>query len=85
MCCPIRSGSVSNLAGRYQVRNIKLQTMQASEKPEGDKYCFTHFAHKLMSSKGLNPLASDARRRADRFALEVCTFDIQHTFPILNI
>ena len=58
--------------------------MQASEKPEGDKYGFTHFAHKLMSSKGLNPLPSDARRRADRFALEVCTFDLQHTFPILT-
>jgi hypothetical protein len=44
---------------------------QASAKPEGDKYTFTNFAHKLMSSEGINPLLSDARRRADRLALEV--------------
>lgn len=40
-------------------------------KPEGDKYCFTHFAHGLNGVDGLReaPLASDSRRRADRAAL----------------
>ena len=45
--------------------------LQATAKPEDDKYAFTHFAHKLMSSEGINPLRSDARRRADRLALQV--------------
>ena len=44
---------------------------QCSPKPEGDTYKFTHFAHKLMASKGLNPLHSDSRRRKDRLALQV--------------
>lgn len=47
-----------------------LHLWKASAKPEGDKYTFTNFAHKLMSSEGINPLLSDARRRADRLALE---------------
>ncbi|CAG9465360.1 unnamed protein product [Pedinophyceae sp. YPF-701] len=44
---------------------------QASEKPAGDKYAFTHFAHKLNSAKGLAALLpSDGRRRPDRYLLE---------------
>lgn len=39
-------------------------------KPEGDVYKFTHFAHKLMAGKGINPLPSDSRRRKDRLALQ---------------
>ena len=46
--------------------------LQAAPKPEGDKYGFTHFAHKLNSSEGVNPLPSDSRRRKDRHALQVC-------------
>lgn len=45
--------------------------MQATPKPEGDKYGFTHFAHKLNSSEDVNPLPSDSRRRSDRHALQV--------------
>ncbi len=45
--------------------------MQCKEKPEGDKYGFTYFARMLNSGKGLAPLPSDSRRRADRAALEV--------------
>lgn len=48
----------------------KLHLWKCNEKPEGDKYAFTHFAHKLMSSEGLNPLPSDSRRRKDRLALQ---------------
>ena len=44
---------------------------QCTPKPEGDTYKFTHFAHKLMAGKGLNPLLSDSRRRKDRLALQV--------------
>lgn len=51
--------------------------VQCVPKPEGDVYKFTHFAHKLMASKGINPLSSDARRRKDRLALQVC-------FPMLS-
>jgi len=47
--------------------------VQCVAKPEGDIYKFTHFAHKLMSGKGINPLPSDARRRRDRLALQVRT------------
>mmetsp|Transcript_11257 Transcript_11257/g.33809 ORF Transcript_11257/g.33809 Transcript_11257/m.33809 type:complete len:452 (-) Transcript_11257:444-1799(-) len=47
-----------------------IHLWKAAAKPEGDKYGFTHFAHKLMSSKGINPLRSDSRRRADRLALQ---------------
>ena len=47
---------------------------QCAAKPEGDTYKFTHFAHKLMASKGLNPLLSDSRRRKDRLALQVRSF-----------
>ena len=43
-------------------------------KPEGDVYKFTHFAHKLMAGKGINPLPSDSRRRKDRLALQVRTY-----------
>lgn len=49
----------------------KLHLWKATAKPEGDKYGFTHFAHKLMSSEGVNPLPSDSRRRPDRYALEL--------------
>ena len=46
--------------------------MQRTEMPaEADKYGFSSFARMLMSGKGLNPLPSDSRRRADRTALEV--------------
>jgi hypothetical protein len=44
---------------------------QCKEKPQGDKYGFTHFARMLNRGKGLAPLPSDSRRRADRAALEV--------------
>ena len=44
--------------------------MQCKEKPKGDKYGFTHFARSLNSGKGIAPLSSDSRRRADRYALE---------------
>ena len=54
--------------------------MQCVAKPEGDIYKFTHFAHKLMSGKGINPLSSDARRRRDRLALQVWCL---HTIPML--
>lgn len=38
---------------------------------EADKYGFSSFAQMLMSGKGLNPLASDSRRRPDRTALQL--------------
>lgn len=44
---------------------------QCKEKPQGDKYGFTHFARSLNDGKGLAPLPSDSRRRPDRAALEV--------------
>ena len=46
-------------------------TVQCKDKPEGDKYGFSHFALELCSGKGLDPLPSDSRRRADRHALHV--------------
>ncbi|KAK9806522.1 hypothetical protein WJX73_006646 [Symbiochloris irregularis] len=39
-------------------------------KPAGDKYGFTHFAIESNNGKGLKPLPSDSRRRADRKALQ---------------
>jgi hypothetical protein len=48
-----------------------MMHLQAAPKPEGDKYGFTHFAHKLNSSEGVSPLPSDSRRRKDRHALQV--------------
>ena len=45
--------------------------MQCKEKPEGDKYGFTHFALENCCGKGLEPLPSDSRRRGDRHALHV--------------
>lgn len=50
----------------------KKRLWECVAKPEGDIYKFTHFAHKLMSGKGINPLPSDARRRRDRLALQLC-------------
>ena len=47
---------------------------QCKEKPKGDKYGFTHFARSLNSGKGIAPLSSDSRRRADRYALEASAF-----------
>jgi hypothetical protein len=56
--------------------------MQAEPKPEGDKYGFTHFAHKLNSSEGVNPLPSDSRRRKDRHALQVCQESMYQHAPL---
>ncbi|KAJ3682726.1 hypothetical protein LUZ60_012953 [Juncus effusus] len=53
--------------------NSQLQELwRVAKRPEGDKYQYTHFAHKMNSfetaPKGLLP--SDSRLRPDRFALE---------------
>lgn len=64
-CC---KQALSTAHGSHTV--LRHAHLQASGKPEGDKYSFTHFAHKLMSSEGVNPLPSDSRRRKDRYALE---------------
>ena len=56
---------------------ITLCDLQRTEMPaEADKYGFSNFARMLMRGKGLNPLLSDSRRRADRTALEVSTISI---------
>ncbi len=38
------------LPGSWNISPSVSGILQASPKPEGDKYAFTHFAHKLMSS-----------------------------------
>eukprot|EP00887_Chlorella_sp_A99_P003091 scaffold9.g3091.t1 len=48
-----------------------LELWRCVPKPEGDPYGFTHFAHKLNSCEGVNPLPSDSRRRPDRAKLEL--------------
>ena len=57
--------------------------MQCVAKPEGDAFKFTHFAHKLMAGKGLNPLPSDSRRRKDRLALQLCDYSTAGTHKTL--
>lgn len=49
----------------------KVRLWTCKDKPKDDKYGFTHWARKLMTSEGCaNPLPSDSRRRPDRAALE---------------
>jgi len=63
--------AISCVAVRCTVEPLFHAAPQCVPKPEGDTYKFTHFAHKLMVSKGINPLLSDSRRRKDRLALQV--------------
>jgi len=65
--CP----AISYVAVRCTAEPLLHAAPQCAPKPEGDTYKFTHFAHKLMASKGINPLLSDSRRRKDRLALQV--------------
>lgn len=65
-----------------QWHGLFMICVQAAPKPEGDKYGFTHFAHKLNSSEGVIPLPSDSRRRKDRHALQVHQDTMKRRTPL---
>ena len=62
---------MDNLCTELVILNL-LQIWRVAPTPQGDKYQYTHFAHKINSfdTAPKKLLASDSRLRPDRYALE---------------
>lgn len=67
-----RKKAADKLLIDHKVTAVLFQIWHVADVPEGDKFQYTHFAHKINSfdTAPRKLLASDSRLRPDRYALE---------------